>query len=191
MNKIYTGIGSRDTPEGILTLMRETASKLSTLGFTLRSGGASGGDSAFREGFEDAFMESCMDGEEDSLFSCETYLPCAGFNSGIPHFDVFDIILSPPEMRAAQLLASKHHPRWRVCNDSTRRLHGRNSCQVLGINLDIPTDFVLYYAPVDLFTGEVKGGTATAVNIAKYLGIPTINMLFDSWEDELAEFVNL
>ena len=38
--KVYTGIGSRETPEEILEFMKEIASKLEELGWICRSGGA-------------------------------------------------------------------------------------------------------------------------------------------------------
>lgn len=48
--KYYTGVGSRDTPENILNLMKLMAIFLRSLGFILRSGGAKGADSAFESG---------------------------------------------------------------------------------------------------------------------------------------------
>lgn len=51
--KIYTGIGSRETPDDILIVMTKIASKLKEKGFLLRSGGAKGADSAFEAGAGD------------------------------------------------------------------------------------------------------------------------------------------
>jgi hypothetical protein len=42
----YTGIGSRQTPEPILSCIRDLARKLAQDNWTLRSGGASGADAA-------------------------------------------------------------------------------------------------------------------------------------------------
>jgi hypothetical protein len=47
---IYAGIGSRSTPLDILNIIRNAAIHLATLGYTLRSGGADGADSAFEAG---------------------------------------------------------------------------------------------------------------------------------------------
>ena len=47
---LYTGIGSRETPHHILTLMTEIANILDNIGYTLRSGGADGADTAFALG---------------------------------------------------------------------------------------------------------------------------------------------
>ena len=49
-NLLYAGIGSRETPRSILDLMTMIAIKLESLGYTLRSGGAIGADSAFESG---------------------------------------------------------------------------------------------------------------------------------------------
>lgn len=49
---LYAGIGSRETPRSILDLMTAIARKLEALGYTLRSGGATGADTAFEEGVE-------------------------------------------------------------------------------------------------------------------------------------------
>lgn len=48
--RYYTGIGSRSTPESVLKEITEIAKELERLGFTLRSGGASGADTAFEAG---------------------------------------------------------------------------------------------------------------------------------------------
>jgi hypothetical protein len=48
--RIYTGVGSRKTPAAVLTLMRQIAEKLSSMGYVLRSGRAQGADRAFESG---------------------------------------------------------------------------------------------------------------------------------------------
>ena len=52
--RYYTGVGSRTAPTEILKLMTRVARKLSIVGFTLRSGGAKGCDSAFASGSSDS-----------------------------------------------------------------------------------------------------------------------------------------
>ena len=52
--KFYAGIGSRKTPLEILTVMRHAAMALAKNGWTLRSGGAQGADTAFEHGAIDA-----------------------------------------------------------------------------------------------------------------------------------------
>lgn len=48
--KTYAGIGARKTPENILNQMNRIAVWLQVEGFTLRSGGAAGADTAFERG---------------------------------------------------------------------------------------------------------------------------------------------
>lgn len=48
--KYYTGIGSRETPEDIQSWMKAFAIRMQKHGYTLRSGGAGGADSAFEHG---------------------------------------------------------------------------------------------------------------------------------------------
>jgi hypothetical protein len=50
MSKFYTGVGSRSTPPYILEIMTRLARKLAIEGWTLRSGGALGADTAFENG---------------------------------------------------------------------------------------------------------------------------------------------
>lgn len=48
--KYYTGVGSRTTPDDIIAVMKDIAVKMAKRKMVLRSGGASGADSAFENG---------------------------------------------------------------------------------------------------------------------------------------------
>ena len=48
--RYYAGIGSRRTPPSILETMTRLAGRLCNMGYTLRSGGAEGADTAFERG---------------------------------------------------------------------------------------------------------------------------------------------
>ena len=50
MNKIYSGIGSREIPYDVEELMVMIGKFLALKGFTLRSGGADGSDISFETG---------------------------------------------------------------------------------------------------------------------------------------------
>jgi len=54
MEKIYGGIGSRKTPEDIMVVIKDLAKWLAEQGWTGRSGGAKGADTAFQHGSEAA-----------------------------------------------------------------------------------------------------------------------------------------
>lgn len=74
--------------------------------------------------------------------------------------------------KAAEEIASKVHPAWGACTDYAKHLHGRNAMIVLGLNLDSPSEFVVAWT----FDGKNRGGTRTALVLAKRRGIPTFNL---------------
>jgi hypothetical protein len=148
--KPYTGIGSRETPQDILDAMLQISRTLDHMGYTLRSGGAPGADSAF----------------ESSTLRSEIFLPWKGFNGNKSlRYTI------PP---AAYKIAEDLHPNWYSCSLAAKNLHARNVQQVLGQSLKSPSCFVLFYAKEK--NGIVQGGTATAVKLARLKGIPTFNL---------------
>lgn len=149
---IYTGIGSRQTPQSVLQSIRSLGRELAERGWLLRSGGSPGADTAFERGCDEARGRK------------EIFLPWRGFNaSESPLFD------TPVE---ALDIADRYHPRLRSRSWQTQQLRARNVCQVLGRWLDKPSDLVLAWTKDGLLTG----GTATALHIAGERGIPVINL---------------
>lgn len=112
-SRTYAGIGSRETPADVLQLMYELGAWLARQGYTLRSGGAEGADSAFEQGA----------------------LSVAGARA-----EIFTPMDATPE---ALRLASEIHPNWNACTSYARKLHARNCFQVLGRTLDDPVTFVV------------------------------------------------
>lgn len=152
---VFTGIGSRSTPSHVFDLMTLIAEKLSNHGLTLRSGGADGADTAFENGARAGKTKP------------DIYLPWPGFNNR-------KYPSSAPMTQAALQLAAEIHPAWNQCSQGARKLHARNTFQILGANLDSPSDFVVFWAPSK--KGIVQGGTATAVKLAVSHGIPVFNL---------------
>lgn len=80
----------------------------------------------------------------------------------------------------ALLLASKFHPKWNSLSDYVKKLHGRNAFQVLGINLNTPSKFVICWTPDGCISHKQRsiktGGTGTAISIADYYKIPIYNL---------------
>ena len=150
-NKIYTGIGSRQTPFDILKVMKQLSAYLQGKGYTLRSGGASGADSAFESGITDNTMK-------------EIYLPWKGFENN--KSSLYEI--SP----GAFILAEHYHPAWEHLSPAAKKFHARNVYQVLGLDLQTPTDFVICWTK----DGDLKGGTAQALRIALDKKIPIFNL---------------
>ena len=147
--KYYTGIGSRDTPEHVLEEMTQLAREFGKRGWTLRSGGASGADTAFEEG----------------AGAKEIYLPWAGFNGN-------DSKLYQPAGKESFEIAARFHPAWERCSDTVRKLHARNVHQVLGQDLKTLSEVVVCWT----HGGNLVGGTAQALRIAKHYDIPIFNL---------------
>lgn len=143
----YTGIGSRETPQKFRILFGNLAGLLEKRGYILRSGAADGADSFF----------------EDGVFNPENkeiWIPHKGFRGHtsklLPSPEAFDILLNEIGYDGP----SKYHA-----------FHARNIHQVLGIDLRTPSRFVLCWTP----GGKRKGGTRTAIGVAKSHGIPVYN----------------
>lgn len=146
--KFYTGIGSRQTPFAVLRIMQRTAKNMNTVGYTLRSGGAAGADSAFEKGAGN---------------KKEIYLPWLGFNGNestlLPTDEAFE-------------MAAKYHPAWKNCDERARKFHARNCHQVLGHDLKTPSKLIICWT----LAGKDGGGTGQALRIARAYNIPIDNL---------------
>jgi hypothetical protein len=112
---IYAGIGSRETPDNVLDVMRNIGKLLALKGCILRSGGARGADKAFEDGCD------LISGRK------EIYLP----QNTLENDD------------KAREITKQFHPNWEACNEYARRLHTRNVYQILGSDLNTVSDFVV------------------------------------------------
>ncbi len=182
MNKYYTGIGSRETPEQILALIRKIAHKMAKMGYTLRSGGAEGADTAFADGWGDAWSET-VDNMMESPYKAEIYLPWEGFNDQ-HSFTEGRLIVKNPK---AEVIASNIHPAWDKLGRGAKALHTRNVYQVLGQDLNTPSTYVLFYAEPQGMS--VKGGTRTAVELARKRGIPVFNLYYLDVQERMENFI--
>lgn len=73
---------------------------------------------------------------------------------------------------AALHLASLYHPAWNRCSDYAKKLHARNGFQVLGRDLNSPSDFIVCWTK----DGKASGGTGQAIRIATAYQIPVFNL---------------
>ena len=170
---VYTGVGSRTTPEHILKIMRDAAAELASGGWVLRSGAASGADSAFEEGCD------MMRGRK------EIYLPFRGFNGNRSHLDA-----PSPE---AFGLASHYHPHWHGLSSVGKRLMARNMHQVLGADLKTQADILICWTPDGCKSSAERskktGGSGQAIDLASDRAVPVLNLFHPSHQNRLQAFV--
>lgn len=171
MKKIYTGIGSRETPPFHLTAAKNLAMQLAQSGFLLRSGHAHGADMAFENG------AIAANGAK------QIYIPWFGFNNAPANHP--DYIRHMPSEETAKL-AAKYHPGWKNLTDGAKMLMMRNVYQVLGTDLNSPTSFVICYTP----SGKSGGGTGQAIRIAKDYHIPVFDIALPEHQVAVIEFIN-
>lgn len=146
---IYAGIGSRETPEEILSEFTSFADWLSQRSdFICATGGALGADTAFINGAE----------------KVHNWLPFTGYNGYRS--------LMPDVNIESLAMAKKYHPNWKACGGGAMMMHARNCNIVLGKDLNKPVKFILCWTK----NGEVTGGTGQALRIAEDFNIPVINL---------------
>lgn len=161
--RFYAGIGSRRTPPGVQQYMARLATELGERGWTLRSGGAAGADSAFYSGASRAEAPY------------EVYLPWSGFAD----FEG-QVALHEPALEAMRV-AAEVHPAWARLPQGARKCVARNVHQVLGrapLSAPVPSAFVVCWTPDGAETwGEctaLTGGTGTAVRVADRRASPPV-----------------
>lgn len=173
MRKIYTGIGSRETPVDILRLMGKVAYALAKKDWVLRSGAAPGADQAFEAG--------CDHGNG----SKEIYLPWKGFEKNPSRYIVQDW---------TEEIASKYHPAWTGLSQGIKKLHSRNVHQILGFEGNDPSHFVVCWTPdgceSHLSRKSSTGGTGQAISIATdYAKIPVFNLFNEDALDRIKAYL--
>lgn len=166
----YTGVGSRQTPDEVLHIMRDFGEAAAKRGWTLRSGAADGADLAFEEG-----------ARRVRNAGMEIYLPWPKFNG---HSSPLHLSHGDMHGEAARLARSVH-PRWSNLGPQVQKLHVRNVHQVLGPNVESPeywvkSAFLLCWTPDGAEckaerTAET-GGTGTAIELASNLGVTVFNL---------------
>lgn len=158
--KIYAGIGSKETPKSVLKLMFKIASILAKKGYTLRSGGNEGADTAFKLG--------CVSvgGKK------EIWLPWKNFNN---HEDTK---FYPNPGHFAKAEASL--PYWSRLTQVMKRLHACSVGQIFGMHLEEPVDFVICWTPDGATTRDEciykTDEVSTAIRLASDSKIPVINI---------------
>lgn len=137
MDKYYAGIGSRKiTSEGI-KLAKKISSQLDVLGYTLRSGGAVGADTAF----------------ESMASRKEIFRPSRNYGNSLN--------------TAIQLMTNISETfglNFRNFKEYTQLLIARNAFQILGTDLKTHSAFVVCWTPNAEFVGGTRWALQLAMN---------------------------
>lgn len=157
--RIYAGIGSRDTPPDVQQIMRLLAARMEEEDWRLRSGGARGADAAFEAGVQNPANRAI-------------FLPGPSFNGrSAGRGGYYDSTQLPGWQQALQTV-SRYHPAPERLSAFGRALMARNAMQMLGPNLDRPADLVVAWTP----DARITGGTGQALRMAGDLGIEVRNL---------------
>lgn len=93
----------------------------------------------------------------------------------------------------AATLAALVHPHWRRMPAHYRALHARNTPQVLGLQGEPPSRFVLCWTPDGCESQAERsgatGGTGQAIAIADIFGIPVFNMRRSDWRERFNKYL--
>ena len=99
------------------------------------------------------------------------------FESGTTQAAIYKAEHATP---AAMKIAAQFHPVWHKCSEYARKLHGRNTFQVLGGKLNNPSTFLMCWTQDGCVTHATRtiktGGTGTALSIADYYNVPIFNL---------------
>ena len=155
-----------------MELMRSIAAQLAVQHWVLRSGGADGADTAFEEGA--------------GSFTKQIFLPWKKFNDNLSKFwNVSETAIND---------SLKFHPTPDRLGQGARKIMGRNLYQVMGLDLNTPSSFLVCWTPFnteDAFDPEKRiGGTGQAIRIATKQDIPIVNLNTLEHRTRLQEFVS-
>lgn len=157
--RIYAGIGSRQTPPEVLNVMKSLAGRMEQQGWLLRSGGAMGADAAFEAGVVNPKHRSI-------------YLPGRSFNQRVAGSGGYIDSTQMPAWQQALESVARYHPAPDRLSPFARNLMARNALQVMGPRMDRPADLVVAWTP----GGQITGGTGQALRMAQDLGIEVRNL---------------
>lgn len=166
----WTGIGSRGLSSYEKPSLFEIGREMARQDNTLISGGAEGADISFQRG-------ACS--WDTNL--CEIWLPYNTFNKKDHITGCLHLVPDNEEWGVAEryLVDNNIIPWWGKMKHTSKIFHIRNYYQIFG--LDHKSELVIYCA--DEKNRNVSGGTRTAVEIARFEGIPTCNIRYDNLSD--------
>lgn len=197
--RYYTAVGSRKTPAEFVPAMAGLSRRLRELDWVFRSGKADGADAIFQIGAQTSKVAD-LEGKYG-----EVYKAWQRFNTNLDSLEPFvtesgyklypwwDIVVKDKSLvLKAEDIVSDLHPLWKAekegkeiakpLSNGAKALHTRNVFQVLGKDLQTPSEFLVCYAEVDKH-GIPKGGTRTAFVLAQKYNIPCFNFAVQNKEE--------
>ncbi len=185
-NFTYTGVGSREIPHDMFVRMMMFGYMACKDGATLRSGKATGSDTAFQLGHEMYLRQHPSEDKRMEIYTVNdrpdyrTYLTSACDIEGrdTPAFKTFCI------KKCREI-----HPAGKKLKGKALQLHARNILQVVGQYCNEPSDMCVYFAREDQY-GVLTGGTATAAHYVAEIGVPYYNILLDKGDDRVRQLWN-
>ena len=174
----YTGVGSRNINEHGTERVRRVASVLQQHTYNLVTGDAV-------KGCDYLFWESTPEHSKVRF----------GPVGRAPKKSTIIVDKESIAYQRALQIVSIAHPAWRWLPEWTKELHIRNVFQVLGMNVDNPTEFMVCWTPdgaeTAKETNKKTGGTGTAIRIADGFGVPVFNLQRDDAIPRLEQYLDI
>lgn len=160
---IFTGVGARIIPSSIFKILYDIGINLMADNWVCRTGTATGSDMAFRESY--IAMSKNL----------EVYTARNILDNDFNNADL------------AKRIVRNYHPCYdRIQSEYSKALLARNVYQILGSDLNTPSEIVFCYTE----NGEIKGGTSIAIRIAQHYGIPIVNLGNPKHLKAIADYLN-
>lgn len=189
-DRVFTLVGSRETPKEISLLMRELAKQLLANGWDGYSGASGEADKQLEQGYFYNFYNNIKQG------NIYCFLPWGHFDNLFKYQEGRVYYNTPllPEYNNAKQIAKEHYDKYNEYNKlsiGAKGMMNRNVYQILGPELARKTNIVFYWAkPATTKNMICNGGTNLAVALAEYHNIPTLNLYFPWVEQRLHALLN-
>lgn len=169
----FSGIGSRETPEGVGVLMVRISRAMGLRGLRLRSGAAAGADSYFEAGAHGA----------EIFVAWESMIWKRGIAGARNKW--FDWSKMDAKLRMESLEeAGVVHPNWAVCRAPVRSLLARNVMILRGEKLSDNSLVTVCWTK----GGKDVGGTGSALRLCDRYGIPVVNLAIPEDHKMMSDF---
>lgn len=179
-------VGSREAPEEALAMARGLGRALTDRGIAITSGDADGMDLA---GYEGAITSPSFElvGARIFLHKSPVY-----HQNRPPRYADERIFFDASQFynwEQARQLAFEARGTFERLSDGGIALHSRNAYQVMLDDLNSPVGSVVFWARPIGNKGQVKGGTNTAVQIARRFHVPLVNLYTDEGMRKIESYI--